>query len=176
VLDNRSTTNAQRAEAVRILVHLLGDLHQPLHLIDNHDRGGNDVYVRLPREQEPRRLHEVWDTRLVRMNLRRRDTEDYAHTLMNRFANERTAWQRGSIEQWASETHTLALEHAYTTLPEFVCRTHAATHDGTDATPLPAAYIDTAKAVIDSQLAKAGVRIAQVLNEHLGVSTRETVR
>ena len=46
VLANRGATVAQRADAVRILVHLLGDLHQPQHLVDDHDRGGNDVWVR----------------------------------------------------------------------------------------------------------------------------------
>jgi hypothetical protein len=45
VLANRSHSVAKRREALRIVVHLTGDLHQPLHVGDNHDRGGNDTQV-----------------------------------------------------------------------------------------------------------------------------------
>jgi hypothetical protein len=164
VLQNRDESIAHRADAVRILVHLLGDLHQPLHLIDNNDRGGNDVLVRLPREKEPRRLHEIWDTRIVHMNLRRRGTERYARVLDERFAMQRIEWQRGTIEEWARETHSLGLD-AYQSLPNFVCR--AAKKPAETVIDLPAAYIDTAKPIVDKQLAKAGMRMAWILNAAL---------
>ena len=44
-LKDRSLPRKQRAEALKFLVHFVGDLHQPLHWSDNHDRGGNDVNV-----------------------------------------------------------------------------------------------------------------------------------
>jgi hypothetical protein len=53
----------ERAEALRFLVHLLGDLHQPLHCADDHDRGGNEVTVTFLDGHQ--NLHSVWDTGLV---------------------------------------------------------------------------------------------------------------
>jgi hypothetical protein len=149
---------------VRILVHLLGDLHQPLHLIDNHDRGGNDVWVYLPREKNPRRLHEVWDTRLVHMNTNRRDDRSYASILTTRFQTERSGWEIGTVDQWAAETFLLAKTYVYSPLPGFTCQITA---DRSTTTALPADYIQNARSVVDVQLAKAGARIALVLNQTL---------
>jgi hypothetical protein len=164
VLQNRDESVAHRADAVRILVHLIGDLHQPLHLIDNNDRGGNDVLVRLPRQKEPRRLHEVWDARVLHSNLRRRGTESYARILDERFATQRVEWQRGTVEDWARETHLLGRD-AYQRLPNFACR--SAKDPAEAVTDLPLAYIDAAKPIIDTQLAKAGMRMAWILNAAL---------
>jgi hypothetical protein len=164
VLQNGNESIAHRADAVRILVHLLGDLHQPLHLTDNNDRGGNDLLVRLPREKEPRRLHEVWDTRVVHLNLRRRGTESYARVLDERFEKQRIDWQHGTLEEWARETNLLGRD-AYQSLPHFACRT--AKEPAEAMTVLPAAYIDAAKPIVDQQLAKAGMRIAWILNAAL---------
>ena len=52
-----------RAEALRFLIHFVGDLHQPLHCADNRDRGGNEVGVLIGAEQT--NLHAVWDTDVV---------------------------------------------------------------------------------------------------------------
>jgi hypothetical protein len=164
-LQDPTATIAQRADAVRILVHLLGDLHQPLHLSDNNDRGGNDVWVYLPREKSPRRLHEVWDTRLVHMNTNRRDDRSYAGILATRFQTERSGWEIGSVDQWAADTALLAKTYAYAPLPGFTCQIAP---DHSTTTALPTDYIQNARSVIDVQLAKAGARIATVLNQALG--------
>ena len=162
VLDDRQAGRAQRVEALRILVHLLGDLHQPLHLADNGDRGGNDTYVLLPNDGRPRRLHEAWDTRFLRMNLRRRDEQAYAHSLLTAHRSERTAWKNGDIAAWAMESYTIGTRHAYDLLPGFACGRH-------DSAPirLPSSYIEQAREDVDVQLVKAGVRIAEILNRAL---------
>jgi len=167
VLQNQQATTAQKSDAVRIVIHHQVDQHQPLHLIDNDDRGGNDFYYRQPREKNPRRLHEVWDTSFVRMNLRRTDIARYAPQLVVRFDSEFAAWQTGTVEQWASETHALALAYAYQSLPNFVCSLKG---EAGNANALPTEYIEAGRKVVDSQLTKAGIRIAFVLNEALGKS------
>src|SRR5258706_8469292 len=59
-LKNKSVTKAKPAEALKFVVHFVGDLHQPLHSSDNGDRGGNDVKVDfLGRASN---LHRVWDS------------------------------------------------------------------------------------------------------------------
>ncbi|MBV9548465.1 MAG: S1/P1 nuclease [Alphaproteobacteria bacterium] len=61
----KSTAPApQKAEALKFLIHFLGDIHQPLHAADNHDRGGNLVSVSL-RRGRPESLHHVWDDDVV---------------------------------------------------------------------------------------------------------------
>lgn len=51
----------RRLEALRWIVHLVVDLHQPLHAGDGWDRGGNDLRVRLGNRKQPITLHSVWD-------------------------------------------------------------------------------------------------------------------
>jgi len=46
ILKDPNKPVAKRQEALRFIVHLVGDLHQPLHVGDNHDRGGNDTQIR----------------------------------------------------------------------------------------------------------------------------------
>lgn len=73
---------ARRAEALRYVIHLVGDAHQPMHTITNGDRGGNCLpvryYTRAPKESTPERfspnLHAVWDGSLIR-------TVMYRHSL-----------------------------------------------------------------------------------------------
>jgi hypothetical protein len=59
LLRSRSGRQA-RAEALKFLIHLVGDIHQPLHAADHHDRGGNDVRIAY-RRGRPLNLHQFWD-------------------------------------------------------------------------------------------------------------------
>ncbi len=169
--DETATRNA-RAEAITILVHLLGDLHQPLHLADNGDRGGNDTWVRFPRDPEPHRLHEVWDSGIVRMNMRRRSPYAYAQMLLRRFNSRLHAWRIGDVNSWAVETHRIGVAEAYRTLPDFSCAMRAP--PDAKIISLPAEYIASSRSIVAEQLTKAGVRIAVVLNSALGEHSEDT--
>jgi hypothetical protein len=68
-LKNSKLDFEERLFALKFLLHLVGDLHQPLHTADNNDRGGNEVKVWTGAKTQP--LHAVWDTELVRANARR---------------------------------------------------------------------------------------------------------
>src|SRR5262249_48901498 len=59
VLADHGATDQRRSEALRFVVHLIGDLHQPLHCADDGDHGGNAVDVTFL--GRPERLHAVWD-------------------------------------------------------------------------------------------------------------------
>jgi S1/P1 Nuclease len=63
VLADQEAPSRQRLEALKYLVHFIGDVHQPLHASDNHDRGGNDVPVTFMGRQT--NLHAVWDTGII---------------------------------------------------------------------------------------------------------------
>jgi hypothetical protein len=162
VLQNSQSSRADKRDAVRFLVHMIGDLHQPLHMANDDDRGGNDLYVWLPREREPRRLHEVWDTRLVTLARARRAESNWSKELLDRYTREIPAWQRGTVEDWARESHQLAVDVVYANLPGVTCHGRS-----TDHVELTREYVDQGKDIVPTQLTKAGVRIAMVLNAAL---------
>ena len=146
ILASRSHSQAARQEALIFLIHFVADVHQPLHCLDNNDRGGNDVTVSF--FGVPTNLHAVWDNELLfRTHLRERA---YVYRLMTWLATQNSEdLQQGTIIDWAIEAHALARTHAYRLPPD---------HD------LRSGYYSANLPIVDGQLAKAGVRLAQILN------------
>jgi hypothetical protein len=60
IIGDRQLAPPVRAEALRFLIHFVGDIHQPLHAANNNDRGGNGIRVVL--RQRHTNMHSVWDT------------------------------------------------------------------------------------------------------------------
>jgi len=149
VLADNAASMLDRAEALRFLIHFMGDLHQPLHVADNHDRGGNQRVVWL--EGDSMNLHQVWDGELLYHY--GMDEATYLPRLERKMDTMNlAALERGTVEDWAMEGHRVAVEHAYK-LPA----------NGR----LQAAYLEENKPLIDHALIAAGVRLAKVLNEAL---------
>jgi len=150
-----ATRPQERLLALKFLLHLVGDLHQPLHVGDDHDRGGNELSVRLP-DGELRNLHAAWDSyfveRLDRDAVRLAARLDAQITL-----EQRRLWQRGSPQDWAWESWRIAKDEVYARLP-------AASGD---IYQLNAAYEANAERVAAMQLQKAGLRLALLLNRAL---------
>jgi S1/P1 Nuclease len=166
VLGDRSADPRARNEALKWVVHLLADLHQPLHAADNHDAGGNRVAVVLAgvRTRGRENLHRVWDGELVRLALGTRghqqpppDIEALAHEARSLSA---TAGQ-GTPLSWASESNHLARNVAYR-YPGFACGRAPA-----DVVVLDRAYQSEAEAIVRERLLLAGGRLARLLNERL---------
>jgi len=152
VLKDRTAVPTSRAEALRFVVHFVGDLHQPLHDEDADDKGGNTRRVIF--DGRPDNLHWVWDTGLLEdIN---RNPEALAAELEAKItAADRATWETGSIEDWVMEGHRLAQTVAYGDL------------GGENPASITAAYERQADPVIELQLEKAGVRLAHILNEAL---------
>jgi hypothetical protein len=156
ILRNGQLAPPVRAEALRFLIHFIGDLHQPLHCADNHDRGGNEVKVIFAGRRD--NMHFVWDDNVV--EALGRDPDEVASRLETRITpDEVRDWKRGSVEDWANETFRVAGKEIYAKFPGV---------GGTD-TPviLLPAYVQNESAVAAVQLEKAGVRLAYVLNRTL---------
>jgi len=152
VADTRLARPA-RAEALRFLIHFLGDMHQPLHCADHHDRGGNSVRVILGGEET--NLHAVWDTAIV-AGLGN-DPASVAAGLDARITpQEAHAWSRGGPADWANESFTIAKRDIYGPL-------RGADREG-EMMQLPADYAIRERPLVAEQLEKAGVRLAMVLN------------
>jgi hypothetical protein len=172
LLRNASAGREQRKQAVQVLAHLLGDLHQPLHLADNGDRGGNDTLVRGPGVRGQIKLHELWDTHVLKLNMQQRGALTHSQWIARQFADDLDAWRNGSVELWAEESYSLGKEIAYGALSNFTCGAEtrgsrspvALTTTALTPTVLTDAYLADARAAVDRQLVKAGVRLAHVLN------------
>jgi hypothetical protein len=151
------TTEAERILALKYLLHFTGDLHQPLHAADNHDRGGNDVLVLYGRHRVASKLHAYWDTAVVeRIG---RDDDAVASELTTAFADRRAAWEQGQPAQWAQESFAAARDVAYALPTATVPDEH-----GTPAYVLDDNYGARAEETARKQLAKAGFRLAALIN------------
>lgn len=164
LLSQRQTPKSRRQFAVRVLAHLVGDMHQPLHAADNHDRGGNEIQVLLPDGQSTN-LHAAWDSAFVQHAFGQQSDRSIARRLVQRYAPRATAWQAGTIglpqmQTWLRETNQAAQTVAYGQLTGFAC---GAARTSTPVT-LSAAYLGAASQLIEEQLAKAGYRLAAVFN------------
>lgn len=159
-LRDPATSDGERLLALKYVLHLAGDIHQPLHAADNHDRGGNCVLLALGGSRTVN-LHSYWDTSVVQAL--GSDPEALAQTLAQGVTPAQMRdWAKGDAKAWAMETYQLGRDVAYSL--------HSAPGCDRDRTPLslPPGYDTAAQATARLQLQKAGVRLAQVLNDALG--------
>ena len=157
-LANRRASDRERLEALAFLSHLIADLHQPLHVSNNCDRGGNTIDVILPTGATPD-LHEAWDDHLARNAMRGRGRRAIAVLATQNAAR----WSGGDLETWALEGNEIARRFAYGTLPvRLRC-------GETPQAPLVIsdAYVRQSAPVIRQQLGRASVRLARMLNSSL---------
>jgi len=154
-LASPATAPQERLLALKFLLHLVGDLHQPLHAADDHDHGGNDVRVSgLGRRVE--RLHHAWDTTFVR-DLGRDPSAVAAQLDRHITDGQRRRWCAGTPTDWAWQSWRLARDDAYGRLP-----------GGRGVQHLDRSYRDHADAIVARQLSAAGVRLAWLLDRALG--------
>ena len=149
----------ERAIAFKFVLHLVGDVHQPLHAADHNDAGGNGVLVLSGRQAVGRPLHGYWDTVVVKRL--GKDPAQVATALEQRFGSRCSGWMQGAPADWAMESFAVARDVAYQ-LGEL-------TTDERDqpAYRLSSSYQRRASAVAAEQLEKAGCRLAMVLNQAL---------
>ncbi|PRP97606.1 S1/P1 Nuclease [Enhygromyxa salina] len=120
ILRSERMSDQQRAEALRLLIHFVGDVHQPLHTGHSGDKGGNDIADLRMLEYTPGKertnLHAVWDGGLVAITMARAgwDWRRYAVELDGRISDEMiTRWGRGSAYDWIEESRLFAAANGY---------------------------------------------------------------
>jgi hypothetical protein len=143
IMKDRNKPDEDRLHALMFVLHFVGDVHQPLHVEDNLDRGGNCVPVDfLGKHAEPRmhgnratsnyspNLHSLWDTDLVEyvggVSPRNRErVQQFAERLNHQYAPEMAEWQRvADPVRWAMESHAAARDQAYKLLPQPIAPLH----------------------------------------------------
>jgi len=152
-LADPDTGSEEQIVALKFLLHFIGDLHQPLHASDDHDRGGNDKRVSAPGFKAGN-LHHYWDTEFV--DQLGPNAKSIASDLIGHISEAQVqAWSQGGPADWAAESFKLAKDDAYGQLPEPSAQGSFRLSDD---------YIAMATRDVAEQLSKAGVRLALQLH------------
>jgi hypothetical protein len=157
-LSSKATSPQEKLLALKYLLNLVADLHQPLYVSDDHNEGGDQVRVS-GGGAEPSTLRHYWDADFL--DYLGDDPKAIADDLADGVRQSKTygKMSEGSPADWAQEAYRLAKDHAYGKLP-------AKKPDG--SYELPPDYVTDAIETIRLQMARAGVRLASVLNHALG--------
>jgi S1/P1 Nuclease len=191
ILKDQSADPRKRAEAIRYLIHFVGDLHQPLHVTTNGDNGGNCVPVKylhhepLPNLLHPDgeayspSLHQIWDTEIVERDMEVSSPHRYAEELDGKFRAETARWEaaRIHVQDWAWEVHERAEREVYGAFSVGIrVEPDAKPKDCSDNHHIgrrmfekhltaDEAYQSRAAKAAEKGLAEAGVRLAMILND-----------
>ena len=148
-LADRKESIAERRDALRFLAHFVVDLHQPLHVGRESDRGGNMIDVD-PGNGGPVNLHRFWDTDAVALS--GLEVEDYVQSLAGLIEANTRAWEQDTLMDWARESQALRPD-----VYDFGGRGNRLTRN----------YLENAERITRLRLAQAGVRLAAVVNRAL---------
>ncbi len=191
ILKDKSAVPLERAEAIRYLIHFVGDLHQPMHAINNADNGGNCVPVKYFRHEplvnplHPERedyspnLHQIWDTEIVERDMEISNPLRYADELDEKFHGQTAELEAAGIhmENWAWESHERAETTVYDALPEKIgiepdlklknCaeNNHMGKRMFEKHLAVGETYQSKAAKAVQDGLWEAGVRLAMILND-----------
>jgi len=176
ILKDPVAAEADRATALRYLVHFIGDMHQPLHTTDNSDHGGNCTQLQFYDLSHPTNLHAAWDYNLIEHDLEARHVTvaQEAAQIDRKFAIDGATWGREpvNVHAWIWEGHAIANDVVYgklsipieTTTVDCPAETqkirdlHIRIGDDYENAVMP---------TLERQIAKAGYRLAGVLNKTL---------
>jgi hypothetical protein len=158
-LTNGGGTAQEKVDALSWVIHLIGDIHQPLHCIDHiselhpgGDRGGNSFQLR----GKARNLHSLWDSSVDFSNA---DEEELAPSIMQEHTRAVLAPDLAvaDVEAWARKSFELAKKFAYNLV-----------EDSANPPTPTAAYLATANKIGRRQAALAGYRLSDRLKEIFG--------
>ncbi len=146
VLRNEKSSTEDKAFYLKMLIHFIGDLHQPLHVGRGEDKGGNDIQVRWFNEGS--NLHRVWDSDMI-------DYYNMSYTelsLNTKVLSKKQikVIQEGSIVDWVHESQELAK------------KVYGSANAGEK---LGYRYMYDYFPMVRTQLQKGGIRLAKILNE-----------
>ena len=146
ILENDQSSEADRVFYLKMLIHLVGDLHQPMHAGRAADRGGNDIQIQW--FSNGSNLHRLWDTNMI--NHYGMSYTELTRKVDKLSRKDRQALQAGDVYSWVEESQDIANE----------------LYDSVEVgEKLGYSYSYTYWATVEQQLLKGGVRLAAVLNE-----------
>jgi hypothetical protein len=134
---------------LKMLIHIVEDIHQPMHTAHAEDKGGNDIKVNW--FSTPTNLHAVWDSQLI--DFQQLSYTEYAEAIKRCSAEDRSKWQAAPLSEWIFESSQLANQIYANVKP---------------GDTLNYKYNFNYIAIVNQQLLKGGVRLAGLLNQLFG--------
>ena len=146
IIKNKSSSRADKVFYLKMLVHLIGDLHQPMHVGRLEDKGGNDLQLQWFGRGS--NLHKVWDANMI--NDYGMSYSELANSIPKMGKNQIIAIQKGTVLDWVEESQEIANKlYESVEVGEKLAYSYSYKWWGT----------------VESQLQKGGLRLAKVLNE-----------
>ncbi|PJJ60862.1 S1/P1 nuclease [Hymenobacter chitinivorans] len=149
VLKDAKATKEQKVVALKFVIHIVGDVHQPMHVSRAEDKGGNAITVKY--QGKDTNLHSLWDSGLL-------DYEGMTYSELATLLDKPTPvqvqqWQKDGITQWLWESYSIS-QQLYAETEK------SATFDYK--------YVPAHLPTVEDRLLQAGVRLAGLLNGVLG--------
>ena len=177
-IKDSSSTDFEKLEAIKFLGHWIGDLHQPLHVSFQDDRGGNEVRAKGRCRGS---MHSIWDTCMIHARILEEPNRGsklirVAERLRSRITDaERDEWTRSRIAQWADESFQIAKspttgycdQLGNKCIYEASSNRHKYAGGTKKVVTVNKSYMRIQEQIIRQRLIKAGVRLAYVLNNSL---------
>ncbi|MGB5818150.1 MAG: S1/P1 nuclease [Saonia sp.] len=149
IIKDDNSSREDKTFYLKMLVHLVGDLHQPMHVGRLEDKGGNDIQIQW--FGQGTNLHRLWDKNLI--DSFGMSYTELANNLPKLTKTQKKAIQQGTVYEWVEESQELANElYDSVEIGEKVGYSYSYK------------YTDTVR----SQLQKGGLRLAQILNDIFG--------
>ncbi|WP_428329705.1 S1/P1 nuclease [Mucilaginibacter sp.] len=146
LLTSTGASKDEKAEALKFVVHFVGDIHQPFHVSRAEDKGGNTIQVQF--EGKDTNLHSLWDSKLIdREGL---TTEQMAKLYDSANPEQIKRWQIQSPMQWAWESYQLSTQLYIAVEKNNI---------------LDDAYYQKQIPIVHQRIALAGIRLAGLLNQ-----------
>ena len=146
ILNDKNSSDDEKNFHLKMLVHFMGDLHQPMHIGRKEDKGGNSIQVEWFGKGS--NLHRVWDTNMI-------DDWEMSYIELADNADDLSKIQietieKGTLIDWVNEVHVVTNE-VYNSVEkgENLRYKYSYNHFGT----------------VRTQLQKGGIRLAKVLND-----------
>jgi hypothetical protein len=148
-LKNKNLEQGKKLLYLRMLIHIVGDVHQPMHTAHTTDKGGNDV--KLFWFNKPTNLHALWDSNMI--DDEQLSYTEYANWINRSTKEQRTALQHDDISKWLYESSQISEKIYAETKPD---------------AHLSYRYTFDHIAIANQQLLKGGIRLAGILNQLFG--------
>ena len=169
ILSNTNSADAYKLLALKLLGHWVGDLHQPLHVSYQDDRGGN--FIPKKGDTDHGNIHSVWDFDIIQQRIGS-DYSQIAARLRNEITDrDRALWSYDSTVEWANESYqiTIAAKTEYCTQQQGACwysANNMMIDEGEPRRELNASerYLTIHKESVELRLKQAGVRLAALLD------------
>lgn len=146
-LINPAITREKKIEALKFLVHFVGDMHQPMHISSAEDKGGNTIQLNY--NGKGTNLHSLWDSKLVdKQGLTFEQIAEGAKPSNKQVAQ----WQKGPQLKWAWESYQISSK-LYAEVDTMKSRS------------INEEYYKRHMPIINLRIQQAGIRLAAILNE-----------